>query len=225
MAGTAVIVDLGGFADWCRETGRALAELDFTPALKQCKLAIRQSVMQNITEGHGPDGKAWPSLKHKRVYDKGSSKGPLYSTGLLLASITAGRGHVEELTSSHLLMGTNLEYAAIHQHGGEIRPKKKYLSIPLTREASRAGGASQFPRPLFVIESGTGKLFLAESKTVKGGKNKGKRKTGKGSLLIHYLLSKGVTVPARPFLGISANLAANIGDIFYRFMQRQMKAK
>ena len=211
MAGAVAFVDLGAFADWAKSAGKDLASTDFTVPLKACRLILIGATNANFAGGHDPDGNAWPGLAHARPSSRGSDK-PLRDTGLLKASITsAGQGHVEELTPQALVFGTNLEYAAVHQYGdNNVVPKKaKMLSIPLSKDAARAGGARQFPRPLFVLTAKSGKLFLVETKA------KGKGKKSKAKLLFHYILVKSVAIPARPYLGIGEKLADRIADVFH----------
>jgi phage gpG-like protein len=90
-------------------------------------------------------------------------------------------------------------YAALHQFGGEIVPvNAKMLAVPLTRDARRAGSARRWwennksAKP-FVFTSGKGKKLIATA-------NK------EGALEFHFVLLPKVTVPARPFLGISETL-------------------
>lgn len=87
----------------------------------------------------------------------------------------------------------------IHQTGGTIRPRRaKYLAIPLTPEARRAGSARQWwknaeaaGRRPFVWKSRNGNLLL------------GYRRPRAG-LTPMFLLKLSVRIPARPFLGFGA---------------------
>jgi phage gpG-like protein len=216
MASMKAEMNLGEFASWAAARGTDLRQLDFTPALKSVRQAIISDVKENFAGGHSPDGTPWPPLAHARPNSKGSDQ-PLRDKGLLMASITSAgsNGHIESLTSSTLIFGTNLEYAALHQYGGTITPKNaKALTIPLTREAARSGGARRFPRPLFILKSDNGKAFLAEE-VAKG-------KKGKTKLTLHYLLSQGVRIPARPFLGIGQKLADRISVIFSDYLRKKL---
>jgi phage gpG-like protein len=147
---------------------------------------------ENIAQGHAPDGTPWVPLAHGRPGQPAGAK-PLRDRGFLLASIT-GRPLADGIA-----VGSNLEYAGVHQYGAVIRPKKgKYLAIPLTVVAKRAGSPRSYP----------GKLSPRIS-----------RKTGKGVLvdeatdLAQYALVPEVTVPARPFLGFGPVLIDRIGRL------------
>lgn len=123
-----------------------------------------------------PDGRAWAPLKRPRPSGGGK---PLLDTGALMASIS-GR-----FTPTSVVVGTNRPGAALHQFGGTVRPVKgKFLAIPLTPMAKRAGS----PRRL----TGTAALPLFARRI-------------EGELRGHFLLVKGAKVPARPFLGVSAD--------------------
>src|SRR5579864_5954306 len=114
---------------------------DFSAALDRCLLAIISSTRENFSGSHAPDGAPWKPLKHPRPNSKGADK-PLRDKGLLMASIAArGKdGNVFSKTGDSIEWGSNLEYAGLHQFGGTVKPKNaKYLSLPLTAEAARAG--------------------------------------------------------------------------------------
>lgn len=214
MAGVARTLDLTDFISEMEWTANRANTVSHQKPLKQARVLIVASAKENFAGAHSPDGTAWKPLAHARNNSKGGDK-PLRDKGLLMASVTStagARGNVSELTDTYLVQGTNLEYAAIHQHGGTITPKSaKMLAIPLTREADRAGYARDFPRPLFILTSKGGSLFLAEAD---------KRKAKKGSSrppILHYVLKDRVVIPARPFLGFGQKLVAGILEIFRDF--------
>lgn len=194
--------------------GVELATLNMAKPLQAAAAALRSDFRENFDGSHGPDGTPWPGLKHPRIRSKGADK-PLLDRGLLAASAAArGTNHIENVTPNSLEIGTNDERAALHQFGGEIRPKKgRALSIPLTVDALRAGGARNFPRPLFVDVTNGDKAFLAE--TVQKGRGKKRR----DQLIRHYILVPKVTIPARPFIGFSEKVLGIIDTIFADFLQ------
>ncbi len=153
-----------------------------------CKTAIVADVKENFIRSADPDGKAWRPLLFQRP--RGGNL-PLRDTGVLMASVTAaGKGHVERVTNVSITVGTNLLYAGIHQAGGVVVPKAgKFLAIPKTREAQRAGSPRRFSQPLFAKIGKRGGV-LVESKTGK----------------VQYALVRKVTIPARPFLGFGRRL-------------------
>lgn len=82
------------------------------------------------------------------------------------------------------VVGSDLPYAAIHEFGGTITPKKSSaLTIPMKREARRRGARS-FPE-LFVYKT-NGKAFLA-------------RRKGE-SLEVLYFLAKRVEIQPKGYL-------------------------
>ena len=77
-------------------------------------------------------------------------------------------------------VGTNLEYAAIHEYGGTIRPKSsKYLAIPV---GSYTGSPSKHG-DLKLRKTANGNLVMVDAS---------------GS--VQYVLKSSVTIPARPYL-------------------------
>lgn len=167
---------------------------DITAALARLKLGLPLSgsmlkPMQQIARAmltgtqlrfrsmQGPDGNEW--LKSRRASEDGGQT--LSLSRRLRNSIVAAA------TSNSAAVGTDVEYAAIHQFGGVIRAKKgPFLAIPVTPQARSAGG----PRDM---------AGLAVWQTLKGQFVLGDSKTGQ----VHFLLRRQVTMPARPFLGAS----------------------
>lgn len=183
------------------------------PALKQIKLLLFASIRDNFDGSHGPDGTNWKPLANNRPRNQGRGQGkPLLDKGTLRASMTTtgGKGHVENVGPLSLEVGTNLEYAALHQFGGVVKPKKaKMLALPLTREAVNYPSPRQFPRALFFFRSrGLGaKAFLAESK--------GQRKK---KMVMHYLLLPSATIPAREFAGFSEAFLKQADEVLVEHM-------
>jgi len=167
---------------------------------------IRNDLKENLRAGRSPDGTPFRPLKFPRPNGKTS---PLWDTGALARSVGgAGGGHVETRTADTLTLGTNLEYAGIHQDGGEVTPKTaRWLTIPLTAAAKRAGGARNFPAPLYFVPLGRNKAALRQTRQAKG-------KRGKAKTMTHYLLVKKVTIPARPFIGFSPALVGRLEDAY-----------
>lgn len=79
-----------------------------------------------------------------------------------------------------LTIGTNLEYAAIHEFGGTVRAKRgKYLAIPV---GSYRDSPTKHPR-LKARKTSGGNLVLVSE----GGQ-------------VQYVLKKSVDIPARPYM-------------------------
>ena len=216
MAGTVQVLTLAEFiADMERKAALA-ASASYRQPLQSCRQVIVSDVKENFAAGHGPDGTPWKPLAHPRASSRGADQ-PLKDTGLLAASVMSANSphHVEELTDDYFLMGTNLDRARLHQEGGTITPKNaKALSIPLTKEAARAGGARNFPRDLFVWQGDGGQAFLAEAQ------QKGRGKKGFTQILFQYILLDSVTIPARPFLGFGQRLVGKLVEVFKDYWGR-----
>lgn len=188
------LADAGATTNW-----------DWQPFLKVTAVLLGAATKENFDRGQSPDGTPWNPLAWPRA--RGGSK-PLRDRGLLMASTSArGAGHVEEYGADSLVFGTNHESAALHQHGGTIRPRKgKFLAIPLTKEAARSGRPRGFPDP----------LHFASRDPSRGGALMDKK--GKA----HFALVKQVTVPARPFLGFNPALLEKIDNAAADHAVRQL---
>lgn len=206
--------DLGEFIRHCQEAGLLTTTIDNSAFFKKAKYIIVEELRRGFETGTAPDGSSWAPLKHARPNGRSH---PLWDTGALVRSIGAGQGHVEQMTGDTFILGTNLKYAHIHQYGGTIRGQGKKLSIPLTMEAKRAGGARNFPRPLFYLPSKKPNTGLLAERKMKG---KGKKKTP--TLVIHYALKDSVTIPARPFIGFSQQLADRLEDLYAQIVFDRM---
>ena len=127
---------------------------DLEPVMEDIATYGESSTRGRFNQSVDPDGKPWkPS---QRVQERGGKT--LIDHGHLLDSIVSNAG------SDFAEWGSNAIYAAIHQAGGEIRPKNKpYLAFKLPDGSFRR--------------------------------------------------VKKVTIPARPFLGISDEDEGNIVDL------------
>lgn len=173
----------------------------FQAALASAAPAIEVAAVSGIREGMNagisPDGTPYAPLTMR------AGGRPLRDKGLLAASTSAS------VTGDQIALRANAPGARLHQFGGVVVPvNAKSLAIPVSPEARRAGSPRNFPRPLFRLggkDSGRGGV-LAE-------------RTGKGKaakVVVHYLLRKSVTIPARKYLGISAKTSGRIGAILSR---------
>ncbi|CUJ55617.1 phage virion morphogenesis protein [Achromobacter sp. 2789STDY5608621] len=111
------------------QTMKRLAELaqDMTPALRGIGEYLAGSSRDRFGSQTAPDGSAWTPLAHWYREAKPANKDKILTLrGYLSSSI-----HWQVLPDS-VLVGSNLEYAAIHQFGGVIRPKQ--------RKALKVGG-------------------------------------------------------------------------------------
>lgn len=148
--------------------------------LQACAVVAHSGMMLGFQTETSPSGQKWAKLSHPRIM--GGSRVLQDRGGLKNA--TQARATVNGIVASAAHPAAN-----VHQYGATIRPKRaKRLTIPLTKEAYRAGRARRFPRKLFVV-GGENNLFLAE-------------KT-KQKLIRHYFLAKQVVIAAREFVGFS----------------------
>ena len=196
--------------------GPSRLPLDFTPAIKRIRMELLKDIRDNFQGSHAPDGTPWKPLAMNRPRNRGKGNPkPLLDKGLLRNSITtAGPGHVEMSGPLFLEVGTELDYAWIHQAGGKIRPKTaKYLALPLSREAVSYPRPRFFPRPLFVVKKR--RLLLAESVT----------KRRKPVLVFHYLLLTEVEIPAREFVGFSPTFMQRAEDHVVDFIGEWLGGK
>lgn len=173
--------------------------------IKKTILIVRADTARCFDKQRSPEGKKWSPLQHPRPGSKGSDK-VMQDQGLLRAAATSDApGSICRITGGSLIMGVSLVQARILNDGGVITPKNgKFLAIPATVEAKRCKSARNFPRKLSCIinKAGTGGVLVEYvRKKQRGKKNKGKQR-GAASV-VQYYLTKEVTIPARPFIGIS----------------------
>lgn len=95
--------------------------------------------------------------------------------------------HTEVTRSSpnyvEVTVGTDLEYAAIHEFGGVIKPKSaKFLAIPITAAAKTYAKPRDFPDKLHFIPGSSGGILA--------------NREGEAQ----YILRSSVTIPAHPYL-------------------------
>lgn len=176
-----------------RTGGRAVPAEALAAVMPAVRVLAIAGVREHFQTQTAPDGKKWKALRHGRV---GGGGGPLNDTGRLKASVGA------TIDRDRLLLTASHPGANLHQFGGVVRPKRaKMLAIPVTKEAKRIGSPRQnkFPRPLFVHAKGD-RAVLAEA-------------ASDGTLTVHYVLRRSVTVPARPFLGFSERTQAKIDKL------------
>lgn len=151
-------------------------------------------VRRRFVTGTDPGGRRWPKLSRRRP--TGGDK-PLLDTGLLRASVAS------RVTVAGVEVFSNLPQARLHEFGGTVRPKRaKYLSIPLTREAKRAGSPRRFKGKL--------KFRPLRKGTVRGVLY---TQPKKGAVVSQFLLVTQAVIPARPFLAPSAAALALVDEV------------
>lgn len=162
------------------------------PAMQNMGRVLKTGAQLRFRSTSGPDGAAWE--KSFRAKHEGGQT--LSLSRRLRNSITY------TATGSTATVGTSVEYAAIHQFGGTVRAKNaQFLSIPVTLEARKAGSPRKMAG-LHVAQTLKGQFILVNDKGV-----------------TQYLLRKQVTIPARPFLGVSAGDRIELIGVAERFLQ------
>jgi phage gpG-like protein len=161
--------------------------------MKAAGLMALSEVKDRIKRGVDPMGKPFAPLAHTRP--QGGSL-PLNNTGLL------GNSFWFTSDSNSFRVGTNLQQANLLHHGGTVRPvKAQYLTIPATVEAIYAGSARRqgglFPR---INKAKTGGVLVdAQGRT-------------------QWYLTKEVTIPPRPMVGISPELETRIKRMLFTYL-------
>ncbi|SIQ23471.1 phage virion morphogenesis (putative tail completion) protein [Rhizobium sp. RU35A] len=136
-----------------------------TPVMKAIGTGLVGSTHQRFISGTDPDGNAWAAL-NKQYAETKTKTYTLVESGLLRDSINS------RASSSEVRVGPNKVYAAIHQFGGEIKPK---IASHL---AFRIGD--------------------------------------------HFVKTDSVTIPARPYLGISKEDETMIAETIFALVDRYM---
>jgi phage gpG-like protein len=167
---------------------------------------------QRFNTRTAPNGALWPALRFPRV--TGGNK-PLLDTGILRNSLTM------DIHPDGASVKTNLLYAALHNFGGVITPKNsKFLAIPLTIAAKRAGSPRRYRGTLFYVKpkSRGGNVGGTMCEVQKSGRRSTK-------VVAVYLLLRSVTIPERRFMGLSANAEMQIDELLDEWVLSQQRSK
>ena len=125
---------------------------------------------------------------------------PGVQTGALRRSIQIDSTHLGD-DAPRVRVGTDLVYAAIHEKGGIIRPKRvKALPVPLNDDAramlrDAPGGSLRNVPGLFIFKTRTGRTFLA--RLLSGRRGKTQERVG---MQLLFALRSEVYMPVRPFI-------------------------
>ena len=188
---------LDDFPQFLRNKEREWANASYRDALTDISKAGIAEVKLRFATSTTPLGAGWLPLRFPRV--RGGAK-PLYDRGDLLKSI----GSVVQIGSRQASWGTNWISARVHNFGATIRPKNgKYLAIPATKEALRAGSPRNFPFKLTFIKF-TPRLAAWVLKPV-----------NKDTFTVQYWLVTEVTIPPREFMGWNDKLIETTRNILF----------
>lgn len=113
-----------------------------------------------------------------------AAKKNIKEQGLIRTRFLSRSIHAEISMQSSVIavaeIGTNLEYAALHEFGGVVRPRTaKYLAVPV---GDNKGSPRKYPY-LKLRKTAGGNLIMVDA-----------------SGQVQYVLKKSVTVPAQPYL-------------------------
>lgn len=153
---------------------------------KQLAILATAGAKQHFVDGVSPDGTPWAPLRLR-------AGKPLRDTGVLMAATTA---RAEQSASGvAIALSNNRVQARLHNEGGTVTPKRaKYLAVPLTDTARKAGSPRQmvlFPR----FRKGGRAGVLVDKKGV-----------------AQFALVKSVVIPQRRFLGFSEKTVKKMED-------------
>lgn len=222
---TSTEISLTELPSFGNQLARGVLGGDYSPAMKKVAIAAKADFKRRFETATAPDGSPWPPIKGFRVrrndaYARPRGRGTaqtLRNTGLLEASVAAsGKGHVEDITSVSMEVGTNLDRAAIHQEGvpsnvWDGRPTRaRALAIPMTLEAERAGSPRLFPVKLQLIwPKGKSTGWLVQ--VVPGRRSRS---------IMHYMLTSKVVIPQRKMVGWSPALIQTTDHIVAEHMMK-----
>ena len=176
------------------------AERIIAEGLVECRMPAVTEVRRCFVERRSPNGAPWAELKHPRPGEQ-SRGDPLVDSGRLMNGIEATSD------GSTLKIYVRRMGCRLMHFGGEVLPKKgKYLAIPETAEAKAAGSPRNMPFEMRPIIGKIGGVLLGPY--VPGAKLK--------DLEVQFYLSKGVTIPPRPFMEFSSRSVENILSIVGR---------
>jgi phage gpG-like protein len=201
-----------------------------TAFFKNARMLLISETKKCFDEGRSPDGQVWLPVKHPRVRGSGTPV-PLRDTGILMASVTAKshENRVDRESGNTLEWGTNAIQANLMQYGGTIYPKNKYLTIPVSIEALRAGSPLRFPqadkRLKWACGEKGGIVYEVLTPSKKANKPKGKynhiyTKVRDADVIIHFYAVTEVTVPARPFVGFTPAMAEKLARIASEYVEK-----
>lgn len=179
--GVSIVVNLDA-APLARLFARlAAAGADLSPAMRDIAGQLEKETQYRFSESsRGPSGQAWkPSARALKTGGK-----TLRDTGRLLNSITS------ESDATSARVGTNVDYAAIHQFGGKIKKAARIQTLYVSRVRA---------------ENGDWRFVKSGRATFKYDVNVGEH---------------DINMPARPFIGLSQGDNMMIADILMDHLRR-----
>ena len=170
---------------------------DLTPAMRDIGRLVRNASMENFKDQHAPDGTAWQSLKASTIAARRKGKGAgsvqiLRDIGTLMNSVV-----IDKPTATGVTVASRIKYSAIHQYGGTIQHAAQSRSVNLRTDAKGK-----------LLKNEKGGAIFAKDSHKRLRKVWGTNSTG-----------WGVTIPARPYLGLTPPMQTSIIDIVQRHIR------
>ncbi|KQO53073.1 phage virion morphogenesis protein [Methylobacterium sp. Leaf85] len=196
MTGASIKIEIADADIAAAFKGLVAAGGDLVPVMEDIGAALLFSTQRRFEAQAGPDGQAWapfaPSTL-KRMPDRRKPAQLLRDRGRLYSSLTF------DAQTDAVEVGTNLAYAGIHQFGGDIPIPERQGSATFVIVAKGAGKTKDGRR----VGS---RLRFARART------RAKSKHTKAFTVPAHSIS----IPARPYLGISdadkAEILAIVAD-------------
>lgn len=181
MAGASIRIDIDDAP--ARQGLSSLRERvsDLTPVMEEIGAQLRQHVDERFEGGFGPFKAPWKKSQ-RAIEQKGQT---LVDRGRLRQSVTY------QADASSVEVGTNVEYGAIHQFGGDIAQPEYTRKVAF--RARELGGMWEFLK-------------------------KTSRHKGRFDIDVTYG-ARTVTMPARPYLGFDNTDSAEVVAITTRHLQ------
>jgi phage gpG-like protein len=117
---------------------------DARPAFSRIMRLLEEAAREQFATEGSAGGEPWAPLAESTLRSKPPGKGILENSGRLLNSLVAGGvagsgDAVRFLGTQELRWGTNVEYAAFHQHGTSRMPRRRVVKLPelVKRQAVR----------------------------------------------------------------------------------------
>lgn len=121
MAGGTISVELKGGRAITQALNKLLKQSsDLSPALGDVGEYLLQSTQQRFIDQQAPDGSPWAQLSSTTIELK-QNRGKRLDR-ILTESSTLADSLNYQLTKDSLTLGSNMEYAAMHQFGGVTSP-------------------------------------------------------------------------------------------------------
>ncbi|MFV3126118.1 phage virion morphogenesis protein [Niveispirillum sp. KHB5.9] len=175
---------------------------NLVPVYKNIGEELTQSTMGRFRAGKGPDGKAWTPLSRRTVEAKrkaGHSNAILVMRGYLSGTIRY------QVDADGVQVGTDRPYGAIHQFGGDIQ-------IPARQQEAHVSVRTEPLKGTRTGKDGKQKAWTLAAGTLQFRRRKDAGKAGVSARTL-TIGDHTVTIPGRPYLGLSVGDQAAALDI------------